>query len=137
RSALHLDQTHAAVAGDRQTLVETETRHFRAGLLRSLQQRVVIGDFDLFAVYLNFSHIASTPRKSAKFYTGRRAVPAVSSSTKLQRPRLLYPTVAPNAARKPQLLVEQSHVGVAQTGNLRISPDTQSVEHLFKLRTDP
>src|SRR5690606_29724662 len=33
----------------------------------SLQQRVVIGDFDLFAVYLNFSHIASTPRKSAKF----------------------------------------------------------------------
>ena len=56
RPALHLDQAHAAVAGDRQPLVEAEARHLRARLLRRLQQRVVVGYLDLFAVDLELSH---------------------------------------------------------------------------------
>src|SRR5690606_2754615 len=56
RPALHLDQAHAAIAGNRQPLVEAEARHFRPRLLRRLQQRVVVGYFDLFPVDLDLSH---------------------------------------------------------------------------------
>ena len=40
RPALHFDQTHAAIAGDRQALVKAEARHLGARRLARLQQRV-------------------------------------------------------------------------------------------------
>src|SRR5690606_2239152 len=49
-SALHFRQAHAAVACNRQPLVEAKAWYLRAGFFRSLQQRVVIGYFDLYAV---------------------------------------------------------------------------------------
>jgi hypothetical protein len=59
RAALHLDQAHAAIAGDRQPLVKTEARHFRTGLLTRLQQRVVVRHFDLVSINLDLGHASS------------------------------------------------------------------------------
>jgi hypothetical protein len=61
RPALHLDQAHAAIAGDRQPLMEAEARHFRASVFRRLQQRVVVGYSDLFPVDLELCHSPQTP----------------------------------------------------------------------------
>ena len=72
RPALHLDQAHAAVAGDRQPLVEAEARHFRARLLRRLKQRVVVGYLYLFPVDLQLSH--------STFFPIRRNAPAAKAS---------------------------------------------------------
>ena len=47
RRADQLDQAHAAVAGDRQPLVEAEARDFRARGLAGLEQRVLRRDVDL------------------------------------------------------------------------------------------
>jgi hypothetical protein len=68
RAALHLDQAHAAIAGDRQPLVEAEARHFRARLFRRLQQRVVIGNLDLFAVDFQLRHFVPNPCGSAAYF---------------------------------------------------------------------
>ena len=54
--ALHLDEAHAAIAGDRQPLVEAEARNFRARRLARLQQRVLRGDVDLRAVDDELGH---------------------------------------------------------------------------------
>ena len=56
RAALHFDQAHAAIAGDRQPFVEAEARDFRAGLLASLQQRQLRRYFDLDIVDDDFGH---------------------------------------------------------------------------------
>ena len=56
RAALHLDQAHAAVAGDRQPLVEAEARHFRARGLARLEQRVFRRNVELFAVDDDLAH---------------------------------------------------------------------------------
>src|SRR5690606_35585901 len=56
RAALHLDQTHAAVAGNRQTLVETETRNLGPGFLARLQQREMIRNLDFLTVNLQLCH---------------------------------------------------------------------------------
>ena len=58
RAALHLDQAHPAIAGDRQPLVVAEARNFGAGGLAGLQQRVLRGYIDLFAVDDQFGHFA-------------------------------------------------------------------------------
>jgi hypothetical protein len=78
RTALHLDQTHAAVAGDRQPFMEAEARHFRARRFRRLQQRVVVGYLDLFPVDLELCHFASTPQPCRDLHCRRyrsRALP--------------------------------------------------------------
>ena len=59
--ALQLDQAHAAIAGDRQPLVEAEARDFRARGLAGLQQRVLRRDVDLLAVDDELGH-PSVPR---------------------------------------------------------------------------
>ena len=46
RAALHLDQAHAAIAGDRQPLVIAEARDFGAGGFAGLEQRVFGGNVD-------------------------------------------------------------------------------------------
>ena len=58
--ARHLDQAHAAIAGDRQPLVEAEARDFRARGLAGLQQRVLRRDVDLFAVDDELGHAAGS-----------------------------------------------------------------------------
>ena len=58
RAALHLDQAHPAIAGDRQPLVVAEARNFGARGLARLQQRVLRGHIDLFAVDDEFGHCA-------------------------------------------------------------------------------
>jgi len=73
RAALDLDQAHSAVAGDRQTLVETETGNLRTGLFRRLKQRVVVGYLDLFPVDLDLSH--------AVFRSPQRPIGAAFSSS--------------------------------------------------------
>src|SRR4029077_13275511 len=45
--ALHLDEAHAAIAGDRQPFMEAEARDLRAAGLAGLQQRIFGGDIDL------------------------------------------------------------------------------------------
>ena len=54
----HFDQAHAAIAGDRQPLVEAEARNFRARRLARLQQRVFRRNVDLFAVDDELGHAA-------------------------------------------------------------------------------
>src|SRR6185295_7095498 len=56
RAALHLDEAHPAIAGDRQPLVVAEARDFGARGLARLQQRVLRGHIDLFAVDDEFGH---------------------------------------------------------------------------------
>jgi hypothetical protein len=47
--------------------MEAEARHFRAGLFRRLQQRIVVGYLDLFPVDLEFSHFALNPSGYSEF----------------------------------------------------------------------
>src|SRR5690606_201391 len=56
RPALHLNQTHAAIAGHRQALMITEARNFGASGLSGLQQRVIVRNFDELAVDLDICH---------------------------------------------------------------------------------
>ena len=56
RAALHLDEAHAAIAGDRQPLMEAETRHLGAGHLAGLKQRVFGGNVDFLAVDDDLAH---------------------------------------------------------------------------------
>ncbi len=56
RDTLHFDQAHAAIAGDRQPLVETEARDFRARGFAGLEQRVLRRNVDLFAVDNKLGH---------------------------------------------------------------------------------
>ena len=78
RAALHLDEAHAAVAGDRQALVEAEARHFRACLFARLQQRVVIGNLDFPAVDLELRHYLSPLSRNAPAATASHAANATS-----------------------------------------------------------
>ena len=59
--AFQLDQAHAAVAGNREALMEAEARDLRARCLARLQQRVVRRDVDLFAVDDELGHVNATP----------------------------------------------------------------------------
>src|SRR5262249_33907987 len=72
RTALHLDQAHAAVAGNGQPLVEAEARDFRTRLLSRLEQRVMVGDLYLFPVDLELSHYLS-PAVVAPLYAAIRS----------------------------------------------------------------
>ena len=56
RTTLHLDQAHAAVAGDRQTFVEAKTRHFRARGFARLQECVLRRDIDFRTVNDDLGH---------------------------------------------------------------------------------
>ena len=56
RPALHFDEAHPAIAGDRQPLVEAEARNFGAGRLASLEQRVFGGNVDFLAVDDDLAH---------------------------------------------------------------------------------
>ena len=56
RRLLHLDQAHAAIAGDRQALVIAEARDFGAGQLAGLQHRDARRDLDLLAVDGQLGH---------------------------------------------------------------------------------
>ena len=61
RAALHLDEAHAAVAGDRQPLVEAKARHFRAGGFAGLKQRVFGRDVNFLAVDDDLAHAPLAP----------------------------------------------------------------------------
>ncbi len=56
RAALHLDQAHPAIAGDRQPLVVAEARNLGARRLARLQQRVLGRHIDLFAIDDDLGH---------------------------------------------------------------------------------
>jgi hypothetical protein len=56
RRLLHLDQAHAAVAGDRQPLVVAEARDFGAGQLAGLQHGHAGGNLELLAIDLELRH---------------------------------------------------------------------------------
>ncbi len=56
RAALHLDQAHPAIAGDRQPLMVAKPRNFGARRFARLQQRVFRGNIDLFAIDDEFGH---------------------------------------------------------------------------------
>jgi len=60
RPGLHLDKTHAAVAGDRQALVVAETRNLFARQLGHLQDRHPGLELDLDAVDLGYGHMGCT-----------------------------------------------------------------------------
>src|SRR5262249_29262662 len=62
RTALYLDQAHAAIAGDRQPLMEAEARDLRARGLAYLEERVLRRYVDLDAVDFDFGHALSVPR---------------------------------------------------------------------------
>jgi hypothetical protein len=72
RPSLHLDQTHAAVAGDRQPLVETEARNLGAGLFARLQQREMIRDLDLFSVDFQLCHLRTQSCRSFASQSGEQ-----------------------------------------------------------------
>ena len=61
RPAFHLDEAHPAVAGDRQPLVEAEPRHFRAGGLAGLEERIFGRNVDFLAVDDDLGHARLGP----------------------------------------------------------------------------
>src|ERR1700677_693106 len=65
RSLLHLDQTHPAIARDRQTLVIAEPRNLDPSLLRRLQDGGAVGDVNSYSVDGDFGHYVATPPPSA------------------------------------------------------------------------
>ena len=67
RAGLHLDQAHAAVAGDRQALVVAEARDLDAGHLAGLQDRDAGRHLDLLTVDLDYGHVCSRPYSAASF----------------------------------------------------------------------
>ncbi|MBA7473631.1 hypothetical protein ES707_08972 [subsurface metagenome] len=56
RAALHFDEAHPAIAGDRQPLMVAEARDFGARGLARLEQRVLRRHVDLFAIDDEFGH---------------------------------------------------------------------------------
>ena len=56
RSGLHLDQAHAAIAGDRQPLVIAEARDFLARKLARLKDGCAFGDLEFLSVYGDLGH---------------------------------------------------------------------------------
>ena len=56
RYADNLDEAHAAIAGDRQALVEAEARNLRTRSLAGLEQRILRRDVDLFSVDNDLGH---------------------------------------------------------------------------------
>src|SRR5262249_42711574 len=76
RATLHFDEAHAAVAGDGQPLMVAEARNLGAGRLARLQQRVLRGHIDLFAVDDELGHSSYS---AATMFSGSR-MPASSMS---------------------------------------------------------
>ena len=66
RSGLHLDQAHAAVAGDAQPLVIAEAGDFLAGQLAGLQDGGACRNFELYAVDFDLGHYSAASRTSAR-----------------------------------------------------------------------
>ncbi|MGY3409558.1 hypothetical protein ACVWZV_005671 [Bradyrhizobium sp. GM5.1] len=69
RAALHLDEAHPAIAGDRQPLMIAEARNLGAGRFARLEQRVFGGDIDLFTVDDELGHSLYS---AATMFTGSR-----------------------------------------------------------------
>jgi hypothetical protein len=61
RHAGDFDQAHPAITGDRQPLVKTEARDFRAASLAGLEQRILWRDIDLVTVDDDLGHCRLTP----------------------------------------------------------------------------
>ena len=82
RAALHFDQAHPAVAGDRKPLVEAEARHFGAGRFASLKKRVFGGNVEFLAVDDDLAHalLAAWP---ARQYASRSVT---------ERPSMVVPS---------------------------------------------
>ncbi len=106
-----LDQAHAAIAGDRQPLVEAEARNFRARGLAGLEQRVLRRDVDLFAVDDDLGHAACSllrRRECAVFHNAcapAKLLPAERMLAWAMRDQMIEPR---NAFR---------HVGPMSGGN--------------------
>ena len=66
RATLHLDEAHAAVAGDREALVEAEARHLDARRLAGLEHGVLRRNVDLDAVDEEFRHGLTPPPSGAQ-----------------------------------------------------------------------
>ena len=81
RYAGNLDEAHAAIAGNRQPLVEAEARNFRTTGLAGLEQRVLWRDVDLSAVDGELGHAACPPdAQRAVFHNCAAGTPAQSNA---------------------------------------------------------
>ena len=101
RAALHLDEAHPAIAGDRQPLMIAEARNLGARRLARLQQRVLGGDIDLFAVDDEFGHCSTPPRSCARDRgrPGRRDRPCANTGRSSLRSRDGNAQSGPGSAR--------------------------------------
>ena len=94
---LHLDQAHAAVAGDRQPLVEAEMRHFLADRLQRLKQGQAAVDLVFAAVNGNRRHraYAATLRsRIRRSSSGRkcRIRPWIGQAAASPRAQIVWPS---------------------------------------------
>ena len=82
RPALHLDQAHPAVAGDRKPFMEAEPWHLRPGRFASLEERIFGRNVDFLAVDDDLAHalLAAWP---ARQYSRRSAT---------ERPSMVIPS---------------------------------------------
>src|SRR5262249_30070652 len=86
RAALHFDQTHAAVACDRQTLVVTEAGDLHAGLLAGLNEGDPVLDLDRLAVD---DQLLRHCRFFQSFVSTRaQVVPDGLAAKRMRRPRM-------------------------------------------------
>ncbi len=86
RRALQFDEAHAAIAGDRQPLVEAEARDLGPRRLRRLQQRVFRRNLDLDAVDDELGHAFSLG--GCESFASRFRGPETIENGKLASPRL-------------------------------------------------
>ena len=84
-AALHLDQAHAAVAGDRQALVVAEARDLDAGLLAGLDQRDAV--LDLHGRAVDDQLLGHSPLRILALASRRHAAPAGLAVKRISTPR--------------------------------------------------
>ncbi len=110
RHALHLDQAHAAVAGDRQALVIAEARDLDAGLLAGLDQRDAVLDLDGHAVddqllgHCRFRSLRTSSRHHAApdgLAVNRISTPSTRPPARTRTPSARRASCRP-AARRPR-----------------------------------
>ena len=69
---LHIHQAHAAIGGDRQFFVITETRYINPERIRGIHHGAAFRDVDLFTVDFDMQHASDTHPRSACVRYGAR-----------------------------------------------------------------
>ena len=129
----HLDEAHAAVAGDRQALVVAEARDLGAGLLARLHQRGAVLDLDRLAVDDDWlGHRAPLDQRFIALQSRAAASPPMNTAQRHQPLTCGDSGTPANALRQPHAGAVAEH-----DTDQRADPAPQQVEPSAPSRSAP